>query len=119
MGIAIVRLDGPTAGQVYIERDDLAEAMISTGQAERATFGEHNVSAPAAPETPESSKPVGKMSRIIEDQDSFYVVRVIERTDAHHIPFRDAQVETNSRSRAQQPAISAWSIQNPTARPAR
>ena len=63
MGIAIVRLDGPTAGQVYIERDDLAEAMISTGQAERATFGEHNVSAPAPPETPESSKPVGKMSR--------------------------------------------------------
>jgi len=63
MGIAIVRLDGPTAGQVYVERDDLAEAMISTGQAERATFGEHNVSAPASPETPESSKPVGKMSR--------------------------------------------------------
>ena len=63
MGIAIVRLDGPTAGQVYIERDDLAEAMISTGQAERATFGAHNVSAPASPETPESSKPVGKMSR--------------------------------------------------------
>ena len=63
MGIAIVRLDGPTAGQVYIERDDLAEAMISTGQAERATFGEHNVSAPAAPETPESSKPVGRLTR--------------------------------------------------------
>ena len=63
MGIAIVRLDGPNPGQVYIERDDLAEAMISTGQAERATFGAHNVSAPAAPETPESGKPVGKMSR--------------------------------------------------------
>ena len=69
MGIAIVRLDGPTAGQVYIERDDLAEAMISTGQAERATFGAHNVSSPAAPETPEtpetleSSKPVSKMTR--------------------------------------------------------
>jgi hypothetical protein len=63
MGIAIVRLDGPTAGQVYIERDDLAEAMISTGQAERATFGEHNVSAPAAPETPESGKPISGMSR--------------------------------------------------------
>ena len=63
MGIAIVRLDGPTAGQVYIERDDLAEAMISTGQAERATFGAHNVSAPAEPETPESSEPVGEMTR--------------------------------------------------------
>ena len=64
MGIAIIGLDGPTKGQVYVERDDLAEAMISTGQAERATFGQHNVSAPAAPETPESSKPVGfKMSR--------------------------------------------------------
>ena len=64
MGIAIFRLDGPIAGQVYIERDDLAEAMISTGQAERATFGEHNVSSPAAPETPESSKPIGKMTRV-------------------------------------------------------
>jgi len=63
MGIAIVRLDGPTAGQVYVERDDLAEAMISTGQAERATFGQHNISSPAAPETPESSKPVAKMTR--------------------------------------------------------
>ena len=63
MGIAIMRLDGPTKGEVYVERDDLAEAMISTGQAERATFGQHNVSSPAAPETPESSKPVGKMSR--------------------------------------------------------
>ena len=64
MGIAIIRVDGPTAGQVYIERDDLAEAMISTGQAERATFGEHNVSSPAAPETPESSKPAGSMTRL-------------------------------------------------------
>jgi hypothetical protein len=63
MGIAIRRLDGLNQGQVYIERDDLAEAMISTGQAERATFGEHNVSSPAALETPESSKPVGKMTR--------------------------------------------------------
>jgi len=63
MGIAIIRLDGPTKGQVYVERDDLAEAMLSTGQAERATFGQHNVSSPAAPETPESSKPVGKMTR--------------------------------------------------------
>jgi len=69
MGIAIVRLDGPTAGQVYVERDDLAEAMISTGQAERATFGQHNISSPAAPETPESSKPVGKMTRAeLEDE---------------------------------------------------
>ena len=59
MGIAIMRLDGPTKGEVYVERDELAEAMISTGQAERATFGQHNVSSPAAPETPESSKPVG------------------------------------------------------------
>ena len=63
MGIAIRRLDGPLKGQVYVERDDLAEALLSTGQAERAAFGEHNVSSPAAPETPESSKPVGKMSR--------------------------------------------------------
>ena len=53
MGIAIRRLDGLNQGQVYIERDDLAEAMISTGQAERATFGAHNVSSPAALETPE------------------------------------------------------------------
>jgi hypothetical protein len=63
MGIAIVRLDGPTAGQVYVERDDLAEAMLATGQAERATFGQVNVAVPPPVETPESAKPVGKMSR--------------------------------------------------------
>lgn len=63
MGIAIKRLDGPLEGQVYVERDDLAEAMISTGQAERATFGDMNVSAPASPETPEAGKPVKDMSR--------------------------------------------------------
>ena len=33
MSIRIRRLDGPTKGHVYLERDDLAEAMISTGQA--------------------------------------------------------------------------------------
>ena len=63
MGIAIRRLDGPLEGQVYVERDDLAEALISTGQAERATFGEHNVSSPAAPETQEKSKAIGKRTR--------------------------------------------------------
>ena len=63
MGIAIRRLDGELAGRVYIERDDLAEAMIDTGQAERATFGDHEVAAAAPHETPESTKPVGKMSR--------------------------------------------------------
>ena len=63
MGIAIRRLDGSLEGQVYVERDDLAEAMISTGQAERATFGEHEVAGAPAMETPESAKPVAKMSR--------------------------------------------------------
>ena len=63
MGIAIRRLDGIHKDLVYIERDDLAEAMISTGQAELATFGEHNVSSPApAVETPESSKAISDMS---------------------------------------------------------
>lgn len=63
MGIAIMRLDGPLKGQVYIEREDLAEAMIATGQAEQATFGTTSVSAPPSPETPESSKSIGAMTR--------------------------------------------------------
>lgn len=63
MGIAIRRLDGLNKGQVYVERDDLAEAMLATGQAERATFGQVNVAVPPPVETPESSKPVGSMSR--------------------------------------------------------
>ena len=60
MGIAIRRLDGPSKGQVYVERDDLAEAMLATGQAERATFGQVNVAVPPPVETPELAK---KMSR--------------------------------------------------------
>jgi parvulin-like peptidyl-prolyl isomerase len=37
--------------------------------------------------------PVGKLSRIIEDDEAFHIVRVIEREDASVTPFRDAQVK--------------------------
>tara|TARA_Y100001951_G_C11233265_1_gene235926 strand:+ start:339 stop:632 length:294 start_codon:yes stop_codon:yes gene_type:complete len=62
MGIAIKRLDGPLKGQVYVERDDIAENLIDVGSAERASFGEQQVADAPAPETPESAKPIGKMT---------------------------------------------------------
>ena len=39
------------------------------------------------------SLPVGRMSQILEDNDGYHIVRVIERHDAGMTPFRDAQVE--------------------------
>lgn len=39
------------------------------------------------------SLPVGRMSQILEDNDGYHIVRVIERHDAGMMPFRDAQVE--------------------------
>ena len=35
--------------------------------------------------------PQGRLSEIIESKDAFYIVRVIERIDAHHTPFEEAQ----------------------------
>ena len=66
MGISIKRLDGPLAGQVYVERDDIAENLIDVGSAERATFEEYTVTAQPVVETPgrpASGKPLSKMSR--------------------------------------------------------
>ena len=37
--------------------------------------------------------PQGRLSEIIETKDSFLVVRVVERIDAHHTPFEEAQAE--------------------------
>jgi len=37
--------------------------------------------------------PQGRLSEIIEAKDSFLVVRVIERVDAYHTPFEEAQGE--------------------------
>ena len=39
------------------------------------------------------SLPIGRMSQILEDDDGYHIVRVIERYDAGMKPFRDAQVE--------------------------
>lgn len=39
------------------------------------------------------SLPVGQLSEIIESRDGFHVIRVIDRTEATHKPFLEAQVE--------------------------
>ena len=39
------------------------------------------------------SLPVQQMSGIIEDFEGLHIIRVIERTEAHLIPFTEAQVE--------------------------
>ena len=59
MGIRIRILDGKTKGQVYIERDDLAEALIDTGQAERATFDDYTKAT-----APPAEKPGGNTALI-------------------------------------------------------
>ena len=38
-------------------------------------------------------QPIGQLSDIIESPDGFHIVRVLERTDDHHTPFTEAQVE--------------------------
>ena len=39
------------------------------------------------------SLPVGKLSQIIEDDDGFHIIRVVQRVDAGRVPFFEAQVE--------------------------
>ena len=44
-------------------------------------------------ESPLFSLPVGELSEIIEDDEGFHIIRVVERTPAHLVPFTEAQVE--------------------------
>jgi len=39
------------------------------------------------------SLPVGELSEIIEDDEGFHIIRVVERTPAHLVPFTEAQVK--------------------------
>jgi len=41
--------------------------------------------------------PTGRLSDIIESRDGYHIVRVIERTEASHTPFTEAQVEIKKR----------------------
>lgn len=41
--------------------------------------------------------PIGELSNIIESDDGLHIVRVIDRTDATHTPFLEAQVEIKER----------------------
>ncbi len=43
--------------------------------------------------------PVAKLSKIIEDKTGLYIVRVLERQSARHVPFTEAQVEIEKRLR--------------------
>tara|TARA_R110000765_G_scaffold350091_2_gene440163 strand:+ start:636 stop:926 length:291 start_codon:yes stop_codon:yes gene_type:complete len=61
MSILIRRLDGKTKGHVYLERDDLAEAMISTGQAARASHDDMQRAVGEAIETPGKSSNITAM----------------------------------------------------------
>tara|TARA_R100000808_G_scaffold489_1_gene2454 strand:+ start:1088 stop:1378 length:291 start_codon:yes stop_codon:yes gene_type:complete len=61
MSILIRRLDGLTKGHVYLERDDLAEAMISTGQAERAAHDDMQRAVATQVETPGKSAALENM----------------------------------------------------------
>ena len=41
--------------------------------------------------------PIGELSDIIESRDGYHIVRVIDRTEATHTPFTEAQVEIKKR----------------------
>ncbi|QEG20699.1 peptidylprolyl isomerase [Mariniblastus fucicola] len=41
--------------------------------------------------------PIGELSDIIESRDGYHIVRVLERTDATHTPFTEAQIEIQKR----------------------
>ena len=43
------------------------------------------------------SLPIGELSESIETADGFHIVRVIERSEASHEPFLEAQVEIKER----------------------
>lgn len=45
------------------------------------------------------SIPPGELSQIIKDAEGLHIVRVIEREEAHRIPFTDAQLKINERIR--------------------
>ncbi len=41
--------------------------------------------------------PVGALSQIIEDEEGFHIVRVVEREEQHHVPFGELQDEIKQR----------------------
>ena len=48
--------------------------------------------------------PPGALSPILEDEQGFHIVRVLEREEAHRIPFLEAQVEIRDKIRQQREA---------------
>jgi len=61
MSIMIRRLDGPTKGQVYLERDDIAQNLIDVGSAVRASHSDLQRAVGAPVETPEGSSALSTM----------------------------------------------------------
>ena len=43
------------------------------------------------------TQPIGKLSDLIQTRDGWHIVRVIDRQDAGHVPFRDAQIKIKER----------------------
>jgi hypothetical protein len=61
MSIMIRRLDGPTKGQVYLERDDIAQNLIDVGSAEMASHSDLQRAVGAPMEVPENSSALSEM----------------------------------------------------------
>ena len=45
--------------------------------------------------------PPGQLSRILQDEEGFHIVRVIEREDAHRTPFEETQAEIREKMLAE------------------
>ena len=61
MSILIRRLDGPTKGHVYLERDDIAQILIDVGSAVMASCDDSQKAVGVNVETPEKPSEFTKM----------------------------------------------------------
>lgn len=76
--------DGPTAEEGGA-RDWTTAGSLASKALDRAIF----------------SLPVGELSPILEDDDAFHIVRVVERTDAGRTPFTETQAEIREKIKAE------------------
>ena len=54
--------------------------------------------------------PVGTMSRILEDETGFHIVRVVEREDAHRTAFEKVQTEIREKLQKKQEEANAHEV---------
>jgi hypothetical protein len=80
--VARAASQGPTAASGG-QRDWTTKGSLKSTRLDEALFG----TAQLLP------LPVGVMSEVLEDEDGYHIIRIIERKDAYRTPYLEAQVE--------------------------